>query len=159
MNAVMVNGDFVGSTLYYGAGAGASPTASAVVADIVDVARMISSPQSSVPALAFQDDSLSDMPILPMDDVSSAYYLRISAQDKAGVLSDITEILGDGGINIEAIIQKEPRGVDAQNHKVPVIILTHEVREVTMNEAIRRIEALEAVDEKVTRIRVLRINA
>jgi homoserine dehydrogenase len=158
MNAVMVNGDFVGSTLYYGAGAGASPTASAVVADIVDVARMISSPQSSVPALAFQDDSLADTPILPMDDVRSAYYLRISAQDKAGVLSDITEILGDGEINIEAIIQKEPRGVDAENHQVPVIILTHEVKEATMNEAIRRIEALDAVDEKVTRIRVFRIN-
>ncbi len=158
MNAVMVNGDFVGSTLYYGAGAGASPTASAVVADIVDVARMISSPQSSVPALAFQDDSLSDMPILPMDEVRSAYYLRINAQDKAGVLSDITEILGDGEINIEAIIQKEPKGIDAEKQRVPVIILTHEVREATMNEAIRRIEALEAVAEKVTRIRVFRIN-
>lgn len=158
MNAVMVNGDAVGSTLYYGPGAGAGPTASAVVADIMDVARMISSPESSVPALAFQDDSLSDLPILPMGEVKSAYYLRISALDKAGVLSDITEILGDGGINIEAIIQKEPRGVDVEFHQVPVIILTHEVREDTMNEAIRRIEDLDAVAEKVTRIRVYRIN-
>lgn len=154
MNAVMVNGDAVGSTLYIGAGAGAAPTASAVVADIIDVARMISSPQSSVPALAFQDDRLSDMPILHMDDVESAYYLRISAVDKAGVLSDITEILGECEINIEAIIQKAPRGADANAQQVPVIILTHEVREATMNEAIARIEALEAVAEKVTRIRV-----
>jgi homoserine dehydrogenase len=156
MNAVMVNGDAVGSTLYYGAGAGAAPTASAVVADIIDVARMISSPESSVPALAFQDDSLSDLPILPMDEVESAYYLRISAVDKAGVLSDITEILGECAINIEAIIQKEPRGPDADSQQVPVIILTHEVQEATMNEAIRRIEALDAVAEKVTRIRVFR---
>jgi len=157
MNAVMVNGDAVGSTLYYGAGAGAAPTASAVVADIIDVARMISSPQSSVPALAFQDDSLSDMPILPMDEVVSAYYLRITALDQAGVLADITEILGDCVINIEAIIQKEPRGPDALNKHVPVIILTHEVKEATMNAAIARIEQLEATAEKVMRIRVYRL--
>lgn len=157
MNAVMVNGDAVGSTLYYGAGAGAAPTASAVVADIVDVARMISSPQSSVPALAFQDDSLSDVAILPMDDVNSAYYLRITAMDKAGVLSDITEILGDCEINIEALIQKEPRGADANSQKVPVIILTHEIREATMNKAIEQIEGLPAVVEPVKRIRVFRI--
>jgi homoserine dehydrogenase len=157
MNAVMVNGDAVGSTLYYGAGAGAAPTASAVVADIIDVARMISSPQSSVPALAFQDDSLSDIPILPMDEVVSAYYLRITALDQAGVLADITEILGDCVINIEAIIQKEPRGPDALNKHVPVIILTHEVKEATMNAAIARIEQLEATAEKVTRIRVYRV--
>jgi homoserine dehydrogenase len=157
MNAVMVNGDAVGSTLYYGAGAGAAPTASAVVADIIDVARMISSPESSVPALAFQDDSLSDMPILPMADVVSAYYLRITAIDKAGVLADITEILGDRAINIEAIIQKEPRGADAASQRVPVIILTREIREATMNDAIARIEKLDAVAEKVTRIRVYRL--
>jgi len=156
MNAVMVNGDAVGSTLYYGAGAGAAPTASAVVADIIDVARMISSPESCVPALAFQDDSLSDLPILPMDEVESAYYLRITAIDKAGVLSYITEILGECAINIEAIIQKEPRGPDADSQQVPVIILTHEVQEATINEAIRRIESLDAVAEKVTRIRVFR---
>jgi homoserine dehydrogenase len=157
MNAVMVNGDAVGSTLYYGAGAGAAPTASAVVADIIDVARMISSPKSSVPALAFQDDSLSDLPILPMDEVRSAYYLRITALDQVGVLADITEILGDCKINIEAIIQKEPRGPDADTQKVPVIILTHEIREATMNDAIARIEGLDAIAEKVTRIRVFRL--
>ena len=158
MNAVMVNGNPVGSTLYYGAGAGASPTASAVVADIIDVARMISSPESSVPALAFQDDRLSDSPILPMSGVESAYYLRITAQDKAGVLSDITEILGDLNINIEAIIQKEPRGADAESSRVPVIILTHEVREGLMMDAITRIESLEAVTEKVMLVRVFRFS-
>ena len=156
MNAVMVNGDAVGSTLYYGAGAGAAPTASAVVADILDVARMISHPQNSVPALAFHDDRLSDMAILPMADVVSAYYLRITALDQVGVLADITEILGACAINIEAIIQKEPRGTDAGNQRVPVIILTHEVREETMNTAIARMEALPAVVATITRIRVFR---
>ncbi len=158
MNAVMVNGDAVGSTLYYGAGAGAAPTASAVVADIIDVARMISHPESGVPALAFQDDSLSDVAILPMSEVNSAYYLRITAMDRVGVLADITEILGDCKINIEAIIQKEPRGTDALNQRVPVIILTREIREAVMNEAITRIEKLDAVAEQVMRIRVFRLD-
>ncbi len=159
MNAVMVNGDAVGSTLYYGAGAGAFPTASAVVADIIDVARMIACPESSVPALAFLDHALSDLPILPMEEVHSAYYLRITALDQVGVLSDITEILGDCSINIEAIIQKEPRGPDADSQRVPVIILTHEVKEKVMNEAIRKIEALPTVADKVMRIRVFRPEA
>ncbi len=158
MNAVMVNGDAVGSTLYYGAGAGAAPTASAVVADIIDVARMISHPESSVPALAFQDDSLSDVAILPMSEVNSAYYLRITAMDRVGVLADITEILGDCKINIEAIIQKEPRGADALNQRVPVIILTREIREAVMDEAIARIEKLDGAAEKVMRIRVFRLD-
>jgi homoserine dehydrogenase len=158
MNAVMVNGDAVGSTLYYGAGAGAGPTASAVVADIIDVARMISHPESSVPSLAFQDGELSDFPILPMEEVKSAYYLRIMAADKPGVLSDITEILGDRKISIQAIIQKEPRGADAANQRVPVIILTREVREAVMNEAIARIEALDPRGEKVMRIRVFKLD-
>jgi homoserine dehydrogenase len=157
MNAVMVNGDAVGSTLYYGAGAGAAPTASAVVADIIDVARMISSPQSSVPALAFQDGSLSDIRITEMAEVKSAYYLRITAMDKVGVLADITQILGECAINIEAIIQKEPRGSDAANQRVPVIILTRELLEETMNTAVARIEKLDCVAEKVTRIRVFKI--
>jgi homoserine dehydrogenase len=157
MNAVMVNGDAVGSTLYYGAGAGAAPTASAVVADIIDVARMISSPQSSVPALAFQDGSLSDIRIKEITEIKSAYYLRITAMDKVGVLADITEILGQCAINIEAIIQKEPRGTDATSQRVPVIILTRELLEETMNTAIARIEQLDCVAEKVTRIRVFKI--
>ena len=158
MNAVMVNGDAVGSTLYYGAGAGAGPTASAVVADIIDVARMISHPESGVPSLAFRDDALSDAPILPMSDVVSAYYLRISAADRPGVLADITEILGDRGISIQAIIQKEPRGGDAEYRRVPVIILTREIREAVMDEAITRIEALDAVSDRVMRIRVFKLD-
>ena len=158
MNAVMVNGDAVGSTLYYGAGAGAGPTASAVVADIIDVARMISHPESGVPSLAFRDDALSDAPILPMSDVVSAYYLRISAADRPGVLADITEILGDRGISIQAIIQKEPRGGDAEHRRVPVIILTREIREAVMDEAITRIEALDAVSDRVMRIRVFKLD-
>jgi homoserine dehydrogenase len=157
MNAVMVNGDAVGSTLYYGAGAGAAPTASAVVADIIDVARMISSPQSSVPALAFQDGSLSDIRITEMAEIVSAYYLRITALDKVGVLAHITQILGECEINIEAIIQKEPRGADAASQRVPVIILTREILEATMNTAIARIEKLDGVAEKVMRIRVFKL--
>ncbi|MEY4642066.1 MAG: hypothetical protein RLZZ227_2060 [Pseudomonadota bacterium] len=158
MNAVMVNGDAVGSTLYYGAGAGAGPTASAVVADIIDTARMIATPESGVPALAFRD-SLTDMPILPMSEVVSAYYLRITAIDKPGVLADITEILGDRSISIEAIIQKEPRGADAASQRVPVIILTREIKEATMDDAIAHIEKLDAIADKVTRIRVYRLEA
>jgi homoserine dehydrogenase len=156
MNAVMVNGDAVGSTLYYGAGAGAGPTASAVVADIIDTARMIATPESGVPALAFRD-STTDMPILPMSDVVSAYYLRITAIDKPGVLADITQILGERGISIEAIMQKEPRGADAASQRVPVIILTREIREALMNDAIAQIEKLPAIADKVTRIRVYKL--
>jgi homoserine dehydrogenase len=157
MNAVMVNGDAVGSTLYYGAGAGAAPTASAVVADIIDVARMISNPESRVPALAFQDDNLLDLPILAIDEINSAYYLRITAMDRVGVLAHITQILGECAINIEAIIQKEPRGADVSNQRVPVIILTHEILEATLNIAIRRIEKLDGVVDQVMRIRVYKL--
>ena len=157
MNAVMVNGDAVGSTLYYGAGAGAAPTASAVVADIIDVARMISNPESRVPALAFQDDNLLDLPILAIDEINSAYYLRITAMDRVGVLAHITQILGECAINIEAIIQKEPRGADVSNQRVPVIILTHEILEATLNIAITRIEKLDGVVEQVMRIRVYKL--
>jgi len=156
MNAVMVQCDAVGPTMYYGAGAGALPTASAVVADVIDVARSISHPQDSVPALAFQEDSLSDLPVLPIEAVDSAYYLRVQAKDKAGVLSDITEILGDFEINIEAVIQKEPRVHDSEQ-VLSVIILTDEIREGTMNTAIANIEALDAVSGKVTRIRMDRL--
>jgi homoserine dehydrogenase len=156
MNAVMVQCDAVGPTMYYGAGAGALPTASAVVADVIDVARSISHPQDSVPALAFQEDSLSDLPVLPIEAVDSAYYLRVQAKDKAGVLSDITEILGDFEINIEAVIQKEPRVHDSEQ-VLSVIILTDEIQEGTMNTAIANIEALDAVSGKVTRIRMDRL--
>ena len=153
MNAVMVQGDAVGPTLFYGAGAGAQPTASAVVADVIDMARMITHPENSIPALAFQEDSLSDIQVLPISEIISEYYLRIMARDKAGVLADITEILGDFSINIEAVIQKEPRDHDAQQ-LLSVIILTDEIQESIMDEAIEKIQALEAVGGKVARIRM-----
>lgn len=153
MNAVMVQGDAVGPTLFYGAGAGAQPTASAVVADVIDMARMITHSENSIPALAFQEDSLSDIQVLPISEIISEYYLRIMARDKAGVLADITEILGDFSINIEAVIQKEPRDHDAQQ-LLSVIILTDEIQESIMDEAIEKIQALEAVGGKVARIRM-----
>jgi len=153
MNAVMVQGDAVGPTLFYGAGAGAQPTASAVVADVIDVARTLSHPENTIPALAFQKGSLSDIPVLPISEIISEYYLRIMARDKAGVLADITEILGGFSINIEAVIQKEPRDYDA-HQLLSVIILTDEIQESIMDEAIEKIEALEAVGGKVARIRM-----
>ena len=157
MNAVLVKGDAVGPTLYYGAGAGAEPTASAVVADIVDVVRTLTAdPENRVPHLAFQPGSLADLPILPMEEVETAYYLRMCAVDRPGVLADVTRILGDAGISIEAIIQKEP-AEDATD--VPVIMLTRMVREGQMNQAIARIEALDALHGKITRIRVEHLDA
>jgi len=153
MNAVMVQGDAVGPTLFYGAGAGAQPTASAVVADVIDVARTLSHPENTIPALAFQEGSLSDIFVLPISEIISEYYLRIMARDKAGVLADITEILGGFSINIEAVIQKEPRDHDA-HQLLSVIILTDEIQESIMDEAIEKIEALEAVGGKVARIRM-----
>ncbi|MEN8131630.1 MAG: homoserine dehydrogenase [Pseudomonadota bacterium] len=152
MNAVLVKGDAVGPTLYYGAGAGADPTASAVVADLVDVVRVLTSdPENRVPHLAFQPDAITDLPILPMEAVKTAYYLRLRAEDRLGVLADITRILGDSGISIEAIIQKEPAEGAAD---VPIILMTHKIFEKNMNEAIERIEQLSAITAKVMRIRV-----
>jgi len=152
MNAVMVSADPVGPTLYYGAGAGAEPTASAVVADLVDVVREFTlEPENRVPYLAFQSHSLSDEPVVGMDAVETAYYLRVEAQDEPGVLAEITGILSRAGISIEAVIQKQPApGAET----VPVILLTHRVRESRMNEACERIEALEAIHGSVIRIRV-----
>ena len=152
MNAVLVMGDAVGPTLYYGAGAGAQPTASAVVADVVDVVRALTTdPNNRVPHLAFQADALSDTRVLPIEEVETAYYLRMRAQDRAGVLAEITRILGDLDISIEAILQKEP---EAGAATVPVIFLTQRVLEKNMNEAIRHIQELEYIDGEVTRIRV-----
>jgi len=157
MNAVLVQGDAVGPTLYYGAGAGDEPTASAVVADVVDVVRVLTSdPENRVPHLAFQPDSLSDLPILKMEDVETAYYLRMLAKDEPGVLADVTRILGDKGISIEAIIQKEPEG---DSTEATVIMLTHQVVEKQMNEAIKQIEALKTITGEVTRIRMENLNA
>ncbi|HIZ51090.1 MAG TPA: homoserine dehydrogenase [Candidatus Pseudomonas excrementavium] len=152
MNAVMVNGDAVGSTLYYGAGAGAEPTASAVVADIIDVARALANdPSSRVPHLAFGADTLSDLPVLPVGEVETAYYLRLQAQDRPGVLARVASILSERGINIESIMQKE---VEEQDGLVPIIILTHRVREQSMNDAIAAMEALDEVAGPLMRIRV-----
>jgi homoserine dehydrogenase len=152
MNAVLVNGDAVGPTLYYGAGAGSLPTASAVVADVIDVARALTTdPTNRVPHLAFQPGELSDTPVLSMDDVETAYYLRMTVEDKAGVLAAIAGILSEAGISIDAMQQKEPG--DADDY-VPLVMLTHSVREAAMNTAIAKIEGLGAVRGSVTRIRV-----
>lgn len=156
MNAVLVKGDAVGPTLFYGAGAGAEPTASAVVADLVDVVRTLTvDPNQRVPHLAFQPDSLVDLPILPIEDVETSYYLRMHALDKPGVLADVTRILADLGISIEAILQKE---LQAGEETVPVIILTQRVKEKNMNDAISRIEKLGAIKGKVMRIRLEHLN-
>lgn len=152
MNAVVVKGDAVGPTLYYGAGAGAEPTASAVVADVIDVVRALTSdPENRVPHLAFQADSLSDIPVLTPDRFKTAYYLRLNAEDKTGVLADVTRILADHHISIEAIIQKEPLGEETA---IPIIMLTQITLEKEMNAAIAEIEALKTVTGKVNRIRL-----
>ena len=152
MNAVLVMADKLGPSLYYGAGAGADPTASAVVADIVDVARSLTTdPDNRVPHLAFQPDQINDTPILDMDSVETAYYLRLKADDKPGVLADITRIMGEGGISIEAILQTEPsEGESTAN----IIMLTQRIREAQMNQAIDSIQALASVSGEVMRIRV-----
>jgi homoserine dehydrogenase len=152
MNAVLVKGDAVGATLYYGAGAGAEPTASAVIADLVDVTRMhTADPEHRVPHLAFQPDQLTDTPILPMEEVETSYYLRIRVQDKPGVLADLTRILADLTISIDAMIQKEPGEGEKQTD---IILLTHITKEKNINAAIAKIEALTTVSGKVTRIRL-----
>jgi homoserine dehydrogenase len=152
MNASLVKGDAVGATMYYGAGAGAEPTASSVVADLVDVTRMhTADPEQRVPHLAFQPDQLSDVAILPMDEVVTSYYLRMRVVDRPGVLADITRILADRGISIDAMVQKEPSEGEEQ---VDIIMLTHETREKHINAAIAAIENLPAVSGKVTRIRL-----
>lgn len=157
MNAVLVHGDAVGPTLHYGAGAGGEPTASAVVADIVDITRALTSdPENRVPHLAFQADSLSDIPVLPISAIRTAYYLRLTTLDQPGVLANITQILGDGNISIEAFIQKESRSPadSVLNTTATIILLTKVVNEGEMNLALEKIEALDVVTGKVTRIRV-----
>ena len=152
MNAVLVNGDAVGATLYYGAGAGSLPTASAVVADLVDITRLhTADPEHRVPHLAFQPDQLAATRILPMEEVVTSYYLRMRVVDRPGVLADITRILADGQISIDAMVQKEPSEGEEQ---VDIIMLTHATREKAINAAIARIEGLPVVSGKVTRIRL-----
>jgi homoserine dehydrogenase len=152
MNAVLVKGDAVGPTLYYGRGAGAEATASAVVADLVDVTRMATSdPEHRVPHLAFQPDRLSDAPILAMEQIETAYYLRLRALDRPGVLADVTRICADLSISIDAIFQKEAGEGEDQ---VDVVILTHRTLEKNVNAALRRIEALATIPAPVVRIRL-----
>lgn len=152
MNAVLVKGDAVGPTLYYGAGAGAEPTASAVVADLVDVVRALTTdPNNRVPHLAFQPSGITKLPVLDMQQIETAYYLRISALDRPGVMARVAGILGDADISIEAIQQKEPLPGQSQ---VPLVLLTRRVLEGRMNAAIQAIEALDTVMGPVVRLRV-----
>jgi homoserine dehydrogenase len=152
MNAVLVRGDAVGSTLYYGKGAGAEPTASAVIADLVDVTRMhTADPEHRVPHLAFQPDAVVNTPILPMGEVETGYYLRLAVSDKPGVLADVTRILADQQISIDAMIQREPAEGEMQTD---IIMLTHVAKEKQVDAAIARIEALPVVKAKVIRLRV-----
>lgn len=152
MNAVLVHGDAVGPTLYYGAGAGAEPTASAVVADLVDVVRAFTTdPGNRVPHLAFHPDALSDHPILPMAEVQTSFYLRLRAMDRPGVMADITRVLGQHDISIEALLQREP---DPGRGEATIILLTHRVREGDLNAAVAAMEALPHLCSAVTRIRM-----
>src|SRR5258706_368331 len=152
MNGILVKGDAVGPTLYYGAGAGSQPTASAVVADLVDVTRLITAdPEHRVPHLAFQPDRLSATPILGIEQVETSYYLRMRVADRPGVLADITRILADSKISIEAMVQKEP---GKGEKRVDIVMLTHQALEKNVNQAIARIEKLSTVVGAVTRIRL-----
>ena len=152
MNAVLVKGDAVGPTLYYGKGAGAEPTASSIIADLVDVTRMhTADPEHRVPHLAFQPDAMVDLPILPLSEVITSYYLRLRVEDKPGVLADITRILADQQISIDAMIQREP---DEGEEQTDIIMLTHKTREKNVDAAITRIEALAVVKGKITRLRL-----
>jgi homoserine dehydrogenase len=152
MNAVLVHGDAVGATLYYGKGAGAEPTASAVIADLVDITRLATAdPEHRVPYLAFQPDAMTDTPVLPMDEITTSYYLRIRVADKLGVMADITRILADAAISIDAMLQKEPAAGETE---ADIIILTHKTQEKKAKQAIAAIEALEAVSGQVARIRL-----
>ncbi len=152
MNAVLVNSDAVGATLYYGKGAGSEPTASAVIADLVDIARVDTvDPEHRVPYLAFQPDAMNDTPILPITEVTTSYYLRMQVKDQPGVLADITRILADLSISIDAFLQKEPLEGETL---VDIIILTHQTQEKNMNAAIEKIEQISTIMGKVTRIRL-----
>ncbi|MEG0041440.1 MAG: homoserine dehydrogenase [Massilia sp.] len=151
MNAVLVHADALGVTLYYGKGAGAEPTASAVIADLVDVTRLATvDPSGRVPHLAFQPNQMSDVTIMPMADITTSYYLRVHVQDQLGVMADLTRILADGGISIDAVLQKEP----GNQTNIDIIMLTHQTQEKSIDAAIARIETMPAVIGKVTRIRL-----
>jgi len=158
MNAILVYGDAVGHTMYFGAGAGAEPTASAVVADVLDQVRSLHVEVANrVPDLAFRAETISEQePVLPMEAITTAYYLRLPVEDSPGVMADITRILADLGISLEAILQKEP---EPDQDSVPIIMLTYRIQERQMNEALRRIARLDAVRGKITRIRLEHFDA
>ena len=155
MNAVVVHGDAVGTTLYYGKGAGSEPTASAVIADLVDITRLhTADPQNRVPHLAFQPGALSDLPVLPMSEVVTSYYLRLRVADQAGVLAKVTGLLADAGISIDALLQREADEVGGEGStQTDLIILTHDTKEGTMNAAIAQMQTLPTVLAPITRIR------
>jgi homoserine dehydrogenase len=156
MNAVLVQGDAVGATLYYGKGAGAEPTASAVIADLVDVTRLhTADPEHRVPHLAFQPDQITELPMLPIDEVETSYYLRLRVDDKPGVLADVTRILADQSISIDAMLQREPEEGESQTD---IIILTHVCVEKQADAAIAKIEGLAAVKGQVKRLRLEELN-
>jgi homoserine dehydrogenase len=160
MNAVMVQGDAVGTTLYYGKGAGAEPTASAVIADLVDITRLhTADPLNRVPHLAFQPNAMSDLVVLPMSEIVTSYYLRLRVADEAGVLAKLTGLLADAGISIDAVLQREADQVSqAGENQTDVIILTHDTREGTMNEVLAKMQALPTVLAPITRIRKEELN-
>jgi homoserine dehydrogenase len=155
MNAVMVQGDAVGTTMYYGKGAGSEPTASAVVADLVDIARQIDAPAASrVPALGFQSDQLSNLPILPIDEVITAFYLRLRVADQTGVLAKLTGILAEQGISIDAVIQREADEVSGEDgNQTDLMILTHDTKEGAMNKALAAMQSLPTVLAPIVRLR------
>jgi homoserine dehydrogenase len=156
MNAVVVQGDAVGTTLYYGKGAGSEPTASAVIADLVDITRLHTADAAQrVPHLAFQPNAMSDLPVMPMGEVVTSYYLRLRVADETGVLAKVTGILADAGISIDAVLQREADEVsaDAKVAQTDVIILTHDCQEACMNAAMTQMQALPTVLEPITRIR------
>jgi homoserine dehydrogenase len=155
MNAVVVQGDAVGTTLYYGKGAGSEPTASAVIADLVDVARLHTvDPLNRVPHLAFQPGAMSTLPVLPMDEVCTSYYLRLRVADEAGVLARVTGILADAGISIDAVLQREADEVGGEGStQTDLIILTHDCVEARMNQAMTKMQALSSVLAPIVRIR------
>ena len=151
MNAILVKGDAAGVTMYYGAGAGSEPTASAVLADVIDVTRLMrAEPEERVPHLAFQPDALSDVCILPMGDVETSYYLRVRVKDQVGVLADIARTLADSGISIDKMIQQ---GAGDLENETDIVILTHRTREQNFDAAIARLVELETVRKEYTRIR------
>ena len=152
MNAVQVSGDAVGTTLYYGKGAGSEPTASAVIADLVDVTRLMTAdPDNRVPHLAFQPEAMQNLPILPMSEITSSYYLRLCVADQAGVLAEITKILASHHVSIDALIQKEALEGERQTD---LVMLTHATKEKNMLAAIQEIQCLPTVIADVVKLRL-----